>query len=71
MKTASVHDLKNDLKLMFGKRFLGHGFDLPVVFYTGKLCFHHLLLLGCRFLVSLPFEWLTFRVESSENDMSV
>lgn len=34
-ETASVHDLKNDLKLMFVKRFLGHGFKLPVIFYTG------------------------------------
>lgn len=35
MKTASVHELKNDLKMMFVQRFRGHGFKLPVVLYTG------------------------------------
>ncbi|CAM9700371.1 unnamed protein product, partial [Ectocarpus fasciculatus] len=38
MTTASVHDLKNDLKMMFVKRFLGHGFKLPVVFYSDECC---------------------------------
>lgn len=37
MKTASVYDLKNDLKIMFVKRFKGHGFDLPVIFFTGTI----------------------------------
>lgn len=37
MATASVHDLKNDLKMLFVKRFLGHGFKLPVIFYSGAL----------------------------------
>lgn len=35
MKTGSVHDLKNDLKMMFVKRFVGHGFELPVILFTG------------------------------------
>lgn len=37
MSTASVYDLKNDLKMLFVKRFVGHGFKLPVIFYSGTL----------------------------------
>lgn len=40
MKTASVHDLKSDLKNLFINRYLGHGFKLPVLMFSGKL-------LGC------------------------
>ena len=36
MKTASVHDLKNDLKMLFVNRFIGHGFELPVILFTGR-----------------------------------
>lgn len=44
MATASVHDLKNDLKMMFVKRYLGHGFKLPVIFYySGALIFYRFL----------------------------
>eukprot|EP00752_Nemacystus_decipiens_P018513 g16598.t1 len=38
MSTGSVHDLENDLKMMFVKRFLGHGFKLPVIFYSDECC---------------------------------
>ncbi|CBJ28935.1 similar to Werner syndrome protein [Ectocarpus siliculosus] len=44
MTTASVHDLKNDLKMMFVKRFLGHGFKLPVIF-SDECCDDRQLLL--------------------------
>ncbi|CAM9368850.1 unnamed protein product, partial [Ectocarpus sp. 4 AP-2014] len=45
MTTASVHDLKNDLKMMFVKRFLGRGFKLPVIFYSDECCEDRQLLL--------------------------
>ncbi|CAM9444226.1 unnamed protein product [Hapterophycus canaliculatus] len=38
MTTASVHALKNDLKMVFVKRFLGHGFKLPVIFDSDECC---------------------------------
>ena len=37
MKTASVHDLKNDLKIMFVNRFIGLGFELPVIVFSGTI----------------------------------
>ena len=37
MKTASVHEVKNDLKIMFVIRFVGHGFEFPVIFFSGTM----------------------------------
>ena len=34
LKTASVHDHNNDLKMLFVKRFRDHGLDLPVMGLT-------------------------------------
>lgn len=39
MKTSSVHDLKSDLKNLFVNRYVGHGFKLPVILFSGKLLF--------------------------------
>lgn len=36
MKTASLHDLKSDLKNLFINRYVGHGFKLPVIMFSGK-----------------------------------
>ena len=37
MKTASLHDLKSDLKALFINRYLAHGFKLPIILFSGKL----------------------------------
>lgn len=37
MKTASVHDLKNDLKMLSVNRFIGQGYELTVIFFTGTI----------------------------------
>lgn len=37
MKTASVFDLKSDLKKLFVNRYIGRGFKLPVLFNTGEV----------------------------------
>ncbi|CAN0310195.1 unnamed protein product, partial [Laminaria digitata] len=46
MSTASVYDLKNDLKMMFVKRFIGHGFELPMILFTDECCEDRKLLLA-------------------------
>lgn len=33
----SIYDLKSDLKNLFVNRYLGHGFELPVILFSGKL----------------------------------
>ncbi|CAM9861512.1 unnamed protein product, partial [Ectocarpus fasciculatus] len=38
MKTASVHDLKSDLKNLFINRYIGHGFKLPVLLFSDDCC---------------------------------
>ncbi|CAM9371057.1 unnamed protein product, partial [Chrysoparadoxa australica] len=38
MKTASLNELKDELKMLFVNRFRGHGFNAPAVFYTDKCC---------------------------------
>ncbi|CAN0562550.1 unnamed protein product, partial [Ectocarpus sp. 12 AP-2014] len=38
MKTASVHELKSDLKNLFINRYLGHGFKLPVLLFSDVCC---------------------------------
>ncbi|CAM9744377.1 unnamed protein product, partial [Hapterophycus canaliculatus] len=38
MRTASVHDLKSDLKNLFINRYRGHGFKLPVIFFSDECC---------------------------------
>ncbi|CAN0058302.1 unnamed protein product, partial [Ectocarpus fasciculatus] len=38
MKTASLYDLKSDLKNLFINRYLGHGFKLPVMLFSDECC---------------------------------
>ncbi|CAB1108010.1 unnamed protein product [Ectocarpus sp. CCAP 1310/34] len=45
MSTASVYDLKNDPKMLFVKCVVGHGFTLPVIFYSDGCCEDRQLLL--------------------------
>ncbi|CAB1098485.1 unnamed protein product [Ectocarpus sp. CCAP 1310/34] len=59
MKTASVHDLKSDLKMMFVQRFVGHGFKLPVILFTVDLAVAELAK-GCQDqgdVLGLDCEW--------------
>lgn len=38
MATASLKELREELKLTILRRFIGHGFKLPAIFYTDDCC---------------------------------
>jgi len=38
MMTASLRELREELKLTILGRFIGHGFKLPIVYYTDECC---------------------------------
>lgn len=65
MSTASVYDLKNDLKMMFVKRFIGHGFELPMILFTGTILTQTTLDKQVRALLVLlaPFQMRVHRVD--------
>lgn len=60
MKTASVHDLKSDLQNLFVNRYVGHGFKLPIILFSGRLlAVGGAFFTGCHNLICAHRWWWT------------
>ena len=66
MYTASLADLKDDLKLLFIKRYLDRGYSLPKLFFSDDCCEDRALLLGV--LSELEGDGLPIRVNAKSDE---